>query len=84
MYANTVAYTGQVAFYKIPEQHSHVYLVGLYRRLDLIILSKDNTVLSLYLSYYIQRSHSLDFHSFFFYTPTLYCENNHFISRVSV
>ena len=30
MYKGTVAYTGQVTFYKVPEKHGHVYLVGLY------------------------------------------------------
>ena len=30
VYACTVAYTGQVTFYKVPEKHGHVYLVGLY------------------------------------------------------
>ena len=29
----TVAYTGQVTFYKVPETHSHVYLVTLYMHL---------------------------------------------------
>ena len=30
MYACTVAYTGQVTFFKVPEKHGHVYLIGLY------------------------------------------------------
>ena len=28
--SSTVAYTGQVTFYKVPEQHGYVYLVRLY------------------------------------------------------
>ena len=28
----TVAHTGKVTFYKVPEQQSHVYLVGLYEK----------------------------------------------------
>ena len=27
---STVAYTGQVTFYKVPEQHGHAYLATLY------------------------------------------------------
>ena len=27
-----LAYTGQVTFYKVPQQHGHVHLVGLYLR----------------------------------------------------
>ena len=30
VYTCTVAYTGQAIFYKVPEKHSHVYLVELY------------------------------------------------------
>ena len=30
VYTCTVAYTGQVTFYKVPEKHGHVYLVRLY------------------------------------------------------
>jgi len=32
----TVAYTGQVTFYKVPEIHGHVYLVRLYVKHQLI------------------------------------------------
>ena len=34
LYTCTVAYTGKVTFYKVPEQHGHAYLVTLLVRLD--------------------------------------------------
>ena len=36
----TIAYTGQVTFYKVPEDHSHVYVVGLYVYTIISILKK--------------------------------------------